>query len=67
MADDPRALPDARALALIEMALSLARDEPALTAFGTANADAFKALDPPTYAAARAAYARRLAELRSKS
>lgn len=64
MADD---LPDARALALVEMALSLARDEPALADFGEVNADAFKALDPPTLEAARAAYRRRLSELRSTS
>lgn len=66
MADDASTLPDARALALVEMALSLARDEPDLVAFGKANADAFQGLDPPTLAAARAAYARRRDELRGE-
>ena len=65
MADDARTLPDARALALVEMALSLARDEPDLAAFGKANADAFQGLNQPTLAAVRAAYARRLRQLRS--
>lgn len=67
MANECSTLPDARALALVEMACDLARSEPDLVAFGKANADAFKALDPPTLAAARAAYARRLQALRAKT
>lgn len=67
MSDERSTLPDARALALIGMALSLARSLADLAAFGKANADAFKALDPPTLAAVRAAYARRLQALRAKT
>ena len=67
MSDDASTLPDARALALIGMALSLARSAADLVAFGKANADAFKGLDPPTLAAVRAAYARRLQALRAKT
>lgn len=67
MTDDASTLPDVRALALVEMALSLARTKADLAAFGKANADAFQGLDPPTLAAARAAYARRLQALRSKT
>jgi len=65
MADEP-ALPDARAVALIKMACDLARTIPDLQAFGAVNASAFQGLDPPTYAAARAAYVRRLGELKGK-
>lgn len=64
MADERSTLPDARAVALVEMACDLARTEPDLVAFGKANADAFQGLDPPTLAAVRAAYARRLQALR---
>ncbi|PIB91255.1 hypothetical protein CSW62_06505 [Caulobacter sp. FWC2] len=63
MADEP-ALPDARAVALIEMACDLARTEADLQAFGAVNASAFQGLDPPTYAAARAVFARRLLQLK---
>lgn len=66
MADDLRTLPDARALSIIGLCLVLAPDEPTLVAWGAEHADALKALDPPTLAAARAAYAARLAELRTK-
>lgn len=66
MADDASTLPDARALALVEMAIGLARDEPALEAFGRANAEAFQGLDPPTNWAVREAYARRLLQLRGQ-
>jgi hypothetical protein len=64
MTNERNTLPDARAVALVEMACDLARTEPDLVAFGKANADAFKAFDPPTLAAARTAYARRLQALR---
>lgn len=64
MADDASTLPDARAMALIEMAASLAQTIPDLVAWGAENAATFKSLDPPTLAAARAVYARRMGELK---
>lgn len=64
MSDEPSSLPDARALALISMAASLARTIPDLVAWGAENAATFKSLDPPTLAAARAVYARRMGELK---
>lgn len=65
MADERSTLPDARAVALVEMACDLARDEDALLANARENAAEFERnFDPPTLAAARAAYARRLQALR---